>query len=354
MFKKIVSPLILCMFCAFASQAQDPQYSQFYATPLYLNPAFAGSAMAPRVTFNYRNQWPSLNANFVTTSLSADYHIEKLNSGIGLIVNSDQQFSNLKTTEIGALYAYRVQLSENLSVNLGIQGSYVTRGINFGDYTFADQIEQYLATGAYPAMTVDPIVQSGKLNAQINYLDFSTGGILYSDRFWFGASVHHLNQPNQSFYNGEARLPMKIGVQAGYRIGLADYEIGNGLGDEIEKEKSVTLVAHYKKQGTADQLDLGAYLTYSPLVLGLWYRGIPLQSYQTSTQKYISNDAAIILVGYRQDSFSIGYSYDLTVSTLGAATGGAHEISLSYTFAELFDKKSRYRARKAEIKCPKF
>ena len=45
--------------------AQDPQFSQFYAAPLYLNPAFAGSAQEARVGINYRNQWPQIDdANF--------------------------------------------------------------------------------------------------------------------------------------------------------------------------------------------------------------------------------------------------------------------------------------------------
>ena len=46
--------------------AQDPQFSQFYAAPLYLNPAFAGSSELARVGINYRNQWPAMPGNFVT------------------------------------------------------------------------------------------------------------------------------------------------------------------------------------------------------------------------------------------------------------------------------------------------
>ncbi|MGM0478992.1 MAG: type IX secretion system membrane protein PorP/SprF, partial [Bacteroidota bacterium] len=35
-------------------RAQDPQFSQFYANPIYLNPAFAGSHGCPRFAANYR------------------------------------------------------------------------------------------------------------------------------------------------------------------------------------------------------------------------------------------------------------------------------------------------------------
>ena len=139
-------------------QAQDPQYSQFYAAPLYLNPAFTGSAMAPRVNFNHRNQWPSLSANFVTSSLSADMYIDKIRSGVGILMTTDRQFTNLTTTDIGAIYSYHLKLSDNLTAKLGVQGSYVTRGINFADYTFGDQISSYLSTGAFPRVSSDQIL----------------------------------------------------------------------------------------------------------------------------------------------------------------------------------------------------
>ena len=338
------------------TQAQDPQYSQFYAAPLYLNPAFTGSAMAPRVNFNHRNQWPSLSANFVTSSLSADIYIDKFNSGVGILMTTDRQFTNLTTTDIGATYSYHLKLSDGLSANLGMQGSYVTRGINFADYTFGDQIASYISSGysAFPKFSSDNILQGGaNTTPQLKYLDFSTGAVVYAEQFWIGASLHHLNQPTQSFNDKDIRLPMKIGIQAGYRIPLADYMIGNNLGDAIEREKSITPVIHYKRQGASDQLDVGAYLTYSPMVLGLWYRGIPLKTYTKDDVSIISHDAAVILIGYRQDNFSIGYSYDATISRLGS-TGGAHEISLSYVFTDWIEPRKHGRPRKGELKCPKF
>jgi type IX secretion system PorP/SprF family membrane protein len=346
--------LIIFLLSWTFADAQDPQYSQFYAAPLYLNPAFAGSAMAPRVNFNHRNQWPSLSANFVTSSISADMYFDKVKSGVGVIVTTDRQFTNLTTTDLGLLYSYHLRINDGLTAKLGVQGSYVTRGINFADYTFGDQINTYLTTGAYPRISNDQILQGGNnLTPQLKYWDFSTGALVYSDQFWIGASLHHLNQPTQSFNDKDARLPMKIGVQAGYRIPLADYLIGNNLGDAIEREKSITPVVHYKRQGASDQLDIGAYLTYSPIVLGAWYRGIPLKTYTKDNVSIISHDAAVFLVGYRQDNFSIGYSYDATISRLGS-TGGAHEISLSYTFSDWIEPRKAPRSRKGELKCPKF
>jgi type IX secretion system PorP/SprF family membrane protein len=283
-------------------------------------------------------------------------YFDKVKSGVGILLTNDRQFTNLTTTDIGAVYSYHLKISDNLTAKLGVQGSYVTRGINFADYTFGDQIASYISSGYsnFPQISNDQILQGGNNTApQLKYWDFSTGALVYSEQFWIGASVHHLNQPTQSFNNKDIRLPMKIGIQAGYRIPLADYMIGNNLGDNIEREKSITPVIHYKRQGESEQLDVGAYLTYSPLVLGVWYRGIPLKTYTKNDVSIVSHDAAVFLLGYRQDNFSIGYSYDATISRLGS-TGGAHELSLSYTFADLIEPRKAPRSRKGELKCPKF
>ena len=70
-------------------RAQDPQFTQFYANPLYLNPAFAGTARCPRICMNYRNQWADLSGRYVTYSASYDMHVNALGGGIGALVTTD-------------------------------------------------------------------------------------------------------------------------------------------------------------------------------------------------------------------------------------------------------------------------
>ena len=93
--------------------AQDVQYSQFYAAPLYLNPALTGASELTRVGVNYRNQWPGLDHSFNSYSAYIDHYIFDYNSGIGLIFNGNQEtLANLSTNEIGLSYSYRLRLSE--------------------------------------------------------------------------------------------------------------------------------------------------------------------------------------------------------------------------------------------------
>lgn len=344
--KKRLSLTLLFGLTLLMVQAQDPQFSQFYANPLYLNPAFAGGALAPRVMMNYRNQWPGLAANYVTTSFAVDHFFSGVNSGVGLMfVNDTQGTGSLRTSEITAQYAYQLKFNENTALRMGLSGTYANRRANLSDLTFGDQ---YTNRGFTGNATADPLAANG--TPSIGYMSFSTGLLLYSDKYWIGVAADHINRPEQGFFQvGDGtRLPIKGSLHAGLRIPFAGY---TGLGDEWDREKTISPAINYKFQGKYDQLDLGVYLTYSPIVLGLWYRGLPIKKYVSN----ISNrESLIVLVGYRQDKFSFGYSYDITISSLGLPSGGSHEISLAYTFD--FDPSPRTRRvrKDKQLSCPKF
>ncbi|SEJ57005.1 type IX secretion system membrane protein, PorP/SprF family [Dyadobacter koreensis] len=342
MIKRILPLMIMTLICL-KGWSQDPQFSQFYANPLYLNPALAGGALAPRLTANYRNQWPALSANFVTASFGADVFLPNYNSGIGVQVTTDSQgLGNLKATDVALQYSYQINLNDVTSLRLGIQGGFASRSLDYYGLTFGDQFNNGGFTGN---PSTDPFAQGGP---NVSYADFSTGMMVYSDWYWLGLAAHHINRPNQAFSGTEARLPVKASLQAGLRIPFAGYTF---LGNEIDKEKSISPAILYKKQGKYDQLDMGLYVTIEPLVLGMWYRGIPFKKYEPSINNH---ESLVFLAGFRQDKFSIGYSYDLTISTLGAGSGGAHEISLSYIFEPLTPKPRRSRSSKHQLSCPKF
>lgn len=341
MRKRLLSILLLTLM-GLDGWSQDPQFSQFYANPLYLNPALAGGALAPRVTMSYRNQWPSLSANFVTTTFGGDIFLPSYNSGLGLLVTMDSQgIGNLKSTDVALQYAYQIHLNEVTSLRLGIQGGFANRSLDYYNLTFGDQFD---GTG-FKGITNDPLANAGP---NVSYADFGTGMMLYSDWYWAGVSLHHINRPNQAFSVEEARLPMKTSFQAGLKIPFGGITY---LGNEIDKEKSISPAIMYKKQGKYDQFDAGLYVTLEPLVLGAWYRGIPFKKYDLGINNH---ESLILLAGFRQDKFSIGYSYDFTISTLGAASGGAHEISLSYVFPPSDPKQRRSRKSRQQLSCPKF
>lgn len=355
MKKLYLGSLLLSMVC-WNSMAQDAQFSQFYAAPMYQNPAFAGSAYAPRLIANYRNQWPSINANFVTSAFSVDHYIEKLNSGIGvMMVNDSQGPGRLKSNEISGIYSYQIQLGEENFLRLGAQATYSNKSLDYLGLTFGDQ---YTNRGYTGNPSSDPFADKNNITP-IKFVDFSGGALFYNSRTWLGVSMHHINRPTYTFLDtgtsspiagcptGDC-LPRKLSVSGGLKIPLANPYSGAANAD---KEFSVSPAFLYKRQGKFDQLDLGFYGTYSSLTAGLWYRGIPIKKPNISRTNH---DALVFLLGYRQESFSIGYSYDVTISSLGFSTGGSHEISIAYQLEPLERNSPRQRRNKKELSCPKY
>lgn len=338
--KKITTIFLIALAVANELKAQDPQFSQFYAAPLYHNPAFTGAAHKGRLVANYRNQWPSIPGAFVTTAFSVDNYFKSYNSGFGLIAYRDKAGAGgLSTSSIAMSYAYEVNFSSQWSGRGGLSFGYANRSVDFTKLTFRDQLN----ANFIPIPTSDPSLAAYN---RASYFDISSGFLVYSRHLWVGGSVLHMNQPNQSLLGQTAKLPMNITLMAGAKIPLQKRIYGSDYGNR-DVEKSISPSILFKRQGDFQQLDLGAYLTVKPLIVGMWYRGLPVANH---ARGLYNQDALVWLLGFKHDFFSIGYSYDLTISKLGPGTAGSHEISLSYEF----DNPKRRKKRVTPIPCPKF
>jgi type IX secretion system PorP/SprF family membrane protein len=318
--------------------AQDPQFSQYYAAPMYLNPGLVGINQQGSFGVNYRNQWPNLEANFETFSFYIDNYFEEQRSALGLIFTTDREgIAGLRSTTVGLQYAYQLQLTPQWVFRPGMEVAYMIRDVNFGELTFGDQFDQ---NGL-----VNP-VSAENLNTgeKAQFVDLAFGGIFYSESAWLGAAVHHITEPNQSLTGDVAKLPRRISVHGGYKIPFARINKRIALRNN-RLERSITPTFSYRGQGNFDQLDLGAFVTLEPLLLGAWYRGLPVRNVDG-----VKNvESIIMMIGLQQDRMSIGYSFDYTLSDLGIGTGGAHELSFTYAFS-LNPNKPPLSVRK--LNCP--
>lgn len=333
--KKVFTLLLLLIYQY--SFGQDIQYSQYYASPLYLNPAFTGGSLAPRLTTIYRNQWSKFNNQPEGASVSFDHYFESINSGVGIIANLQTSNNVLKNNEIGLLYSYNLKVGEEQFIRFGLQGSFANRKVDFTNLVFPDQIDRN---------DNSPTNEKQKY-APVNYMDFSSGILYYTPKCWFGIASHHLNRPNQSVFKNnliDTRLPMKIGLHGGYNI-IFDEFVRSG---ELPK-RVLTPSFNYKRQGKFEQLDIGTYYTFLPLTIGFWYRGIP---FKKDNSNRIKNESLIFSMGYRQENISIGYSYDFSISKL-RPNGGSHEVSVAYRF-EPIETRKRKRRWNMSIAVPEF
>jgi type IX secretion system PorP/SprF family membrane protein len=326
-----------------AASAQDPQFSQYYQAPLYMNPGFTGITPQQRLVINHRVQWPNLPQAFSTYAASYDLFIEELRSGVGVLFTTDKMGSaSWRTTTFGLLYSYKIRLTKNLVFSPGLYFGYGTNGIDRNKLRLGDGL-QYERPGK-PYSSTD--VEQFKISQQ-SYFDFGSGFLLYSRKLWLGASFQHMNQPNLSVLNDISRLPMKTSVHGGLKIPLK----GRGLRTQTAKIDYLTPSFIYRMQGSSfSQFDFGLNYHIDPVSVGVWYRGKPFQKNVINT---IYQDAMILQLGMYLKNFTIGYSYDFTVSELQTSTGGAHEISIVYEFTSKPVRRTVKKKYKL-IPCPTF
>lgn len=303
-------------------EAQDAEFTQFYANPLYLNPAFAGTNKCPRININYRNQWPGLSATFITTSASYDQYVPSISGGLGLMIVNDQEAKTLSTTRVSGVYAYQLKINRKFSLRAGLEATFFQKSLDWSKLTFGDMIDSRRGF----------VFDSGDIprGGTRSGMDFSAGVIGFSEHYFFGFAAHHINQPDESLIKGSSPIPIKLTGHAGAVIPLS------GTSSKYSKDDGLSISPNilFRSQGPSNQLNMGMYVNKGPLVGGVWYR---------------NSDAFIILLGIQANQVKIGYSYDATISKLSLASGGAHEVSMNYTF-KCRPKKRTFRS----VTCPEF
>jgi type IX secretion system PorP/SprF family membrane protein len=341
---------VLLVFSALIPEtirAQDPAFSQFFASPLTLNPALTGKfSGAVRVAGNYRDQWPQINNAFITSTISVDGNIfvNKIAPGdawgIGLMTMTDRTASGILTSNYVALStSYQKALDENgwNQIGIGFQGSYANKRLDGTKLNFEDQLDQQ---GGWTLPSSESV--SGH-QVNLSYFDLNVG-VLYNgsadgnNNYYFGASAYHITQPTESFTgNSVYTLHPRFTLHGGFSTPLSQSNNNN----------FIHFSAMYSRQSNAVDAMLGGAWSYnlngdepaSPpinLYLGMWARFSNL------------TDAIIPYVGLDVGSFTIGMSYDVNVSSLKPASQGqgGFEISVIYI-------KKPNDGRKT-IPCPKF
>src|SRR5688500_7651729 len=100
---------------------QDLHFTQFYAAPTYLNPAFTGANACSRLSTSYRNQCPAISKGYVSYALSYDHYVPNSSSGFGFLFTNDKAGSGqLRRTSYSGLYAYEAQLTKKVAARFGM------------------------------------------------------------------------------------------------------------------------------------------------------------------------------------------------------------------------------------------
>lgn len=316
--KKAMYGVAFLLAC-FTAKAQDPEFTQFYAAPVYTNPALAGTSACSdkqaggRMVLNYRNQWPSLPGSFKTFAASFDQYAGGAHGGVGMLALRDVAGDGLlTTTAVSGVYSFMGMFGghnhKRFGFSLAIQAGIMQRTIDFSQLHFADEI---LPKRGFVLPTKETFATN-----TVTFPNFSAGGLIYSGSFYAGVAVHNISEPNQSFFhntNEGTTLPRRYTLHAGTVISLKKSK-PNPMEQPMTISPNILIMAQQK----FFQTNIGFYLNKGSFVSGLWFR-------QTAP----NSDAIIALIGFKFDKFKIGYSYDITVSGARQAAPGSHEISAS-------------------------
>ena len=319
-FAKILTISLLCLSAGDA-YSQDPQFTQFYANPIYLNPAFAGSNGCPRFGLNYRNEWPNLTGNYVTYSAAYDQYFKNISGGIGVLATHDQQGQGtIYTSMLGLIYSYHLKVNRKFSMLFGARAAMYNKYLDWDKLTFGDMIDPRRGF----------IYQTGDVprGGSRYFFDASAGFVGYSKNFFFGFAAHHLNRPNESVIVGESKLPMRFTGHMGAEIKL-------GGKSQYKNITSIMPNIVYQYQNGFQEINIGTYIKYGAFTVGAWFR---------------NKDAFILSIGLSTQKFKLGYSYDVTVSKLNNGVScGSHEVSLGLNL-NCRNKPVSFRT----ISCPSF
>ena len=312
--------LLVAVLCYTLSSAQDIHYSQFYSSPLTLNPALTGiNDCNYRVGAMYRSQWSSVSPDpYTTPSIAFDINnvlqriIKKGTLSAGVLLLNDQAGAGALTNNTfqGSL-AYQRPLTSNrkLSGSFGLQFGYTQKKLDFSKLLFETQ---------FNGETFDPQLSNQEsYNDKFGYFDINTGlyfsyNVSSHTDIFLGGAVFHLLQPKEKFLNNGAdnKLGMRMVLQGGVRLGLTD---------------NLDLIPQFlfMSQTKAQEINVGATIQYAmnsdfKIFGGVWYR---------------VKDAVIPMIGIEYKRVRFGISYDVNTSSLKDASNGngGFELALSYT-----------------------
>jgi type IX secretion system PorP/SprF family membrane protein len=310
--------IIFSVFCTLVS-AQDPIFTQYFLVPESLNPSFTGLLETTSAGVIHRSQWTNLNYKIDTDYAYFSTWSENNQSGIGVnFLNHRENFTGYNFLQSNINYSYRVELNYEWYFRPGIEIGYGSKSFGFQNLILRDQIN--LSNETISPVSIDPL----QLNNRIHFINISTGLLFYTDNFWIGSAIKHLNRPNISIAEeGNIPLDMFYNISTGYEFNLSDI-IETGF---LPYETRMMVTGNFMDQGGYNRLDIGTSIIFSQLVIGATAALNPIKKPDQSHTLTSIN----LFSGLQYEKFKIGFSYDINTSKIGR-TGGVFELGLVYQF----------------------
>jgi len=295
--------LLSILFADFVTAQQDPQYTQYMYNMNVVNPAYAGSKESLSITALYRNQWTGIADNPVTFTIAAHSPLgDKVGLGISAIKD---ELGPVSETNVNADFSYTLELGNSWNLALGLKAGATFHEVGLLDIELQDPNDPFFSE-----------------NINNVYANVGAGLFLYSNKFYFGASVPnflksvHLDET----IDGEA---IKFGSETNHFFVTAGYV--------FQISENVKL-----KPSTMVKATLDSPISFDANLNALFYEKFEIGG------SYRWDDSFSAIVGFQiLETLRIGYAYDYITSDLSAVAGASHEIILTW---DVFFKKRALRS----------
>ncbi|MFC2113758.1 PorP/SprF family type IX secretion system membrane protein [Bacteroidota bacterium] len=319
----ILINILIVFLLSFRLSAQDIHFSQFYASPLSLNPANTGFYKGElRLADIYRTQWFTMPIPYTTNVFSLDksIYLRKQRFGIGLLVLNDKSGdAELAISKVLLSISYH-KIVRQSHFHFGLQGGVVNKAFSLKALTFPDQYNKL--TGYY-----DPTFPTGDASSgtSITYPDINAG-FSWNSRYGkfspqAGISIYHLNQPGETFFGTGNQLTIRKSYYA---------MLGIDINPTYQLRPAVLLTEHTFASELVGGVDLLVAVNdnksgIEQFVIGIYSRNGILQNF----------DAVILHSGITLRYMDLGLSYDLNLSDLSTATRNQGAIEFSIVFKKI-------------------
>ena len=338
---KLLSLLILLSF-SINTKAQDVTFTHFLYNPIYFNPASAGMDQGFLMSLNYRRAMMLIPSKFETYAFGASQSLHDLDikglGGVGFFMEKNQEGADaLSTVSVGLPFAARVQLNENLTMQLGIAPVLYQKFINWDKVILGNQLDPSYGVIIPPVSNIP----AGYLNTA-TFFDFHMGLMLRwesdptfqsnvkKDVFDVGISVQHLPEPNQNFSTTPSKLPARYILMMRY---------SKSIGNRLIEDGHIQPVLLYEKQGPMQDFVAGLNLEGSSINVGTFIR--------RDQNQLIKISELVLLAGIKfpinSDFFSrlhVNYSFDYSLNSAKVKGDASNEISLIFQLPSIHRRRS--------------
>lgn len=345
--KKILFCLGACLALTHTSQAQDVHFSQYFTSPMTLNPGLTGLTQSDfRLAVNYRDQWSAVNnAPYTTATLS--YDMASLRGqfasgdylGFGVLALYDKAGTGgLQNVTLGLSAAYHKAfgVDKQHTLSFGVQGTLVQKSIQQDKLTFEDEYDPRDQT--FRVNTTKDFLA----NKDLTYPDFAIG-LIYSGRIsehatlFGGASMYHITRPVETFLGGQHKLYRRTTAYAGTQLDMNDRTVFYGSALMHIQGPNTSIIGGGAVGFVLNPGYDKEYSRASILYLGSWYR---------------YNDAVIPYIGFEWSKAQLGVSYDANLSGFTPATNGNGAMEISLIFNGTINRTDP--TQRFITACPKF